>query len=114
MTRITLLCAAALLVAGSASAQTTQTTTSISTAQSAMPEHAIAAHKTGPNTAQATTTPSAMSNGKTEVSKTVVRGGPIDRSAASRDCSKQADAQNLHGKARTKMRTACMAAARKS
>lgn len=113
MTRITLLYAAALLVAGSASAQTT-TTTSMSTAQPAMPEHAIAAHKTGPNTAQATTTPSATPNGKTKVSKTVVKGGPIDRSAASMDCSKQADAQNLHGTTRRKMRTACMAAARKS
>ena len=114
MTRFALLSAAALLIAGSASAQTTTTTSAMSTAQPKMPAHAIAAHKTGPDTAQATTTPTETPNGKTKVSKTVVKGGAVSRSAASMDCSKQADAQNLHGAARKKMRTACMAAARKS
>ena len=100
--------AASALLAGAASAQT------MTTAPGAMaPGHVIAAHKTGPNTAVATTTPTQTAAGKTKVSKTVVKGGPVTRSAASMDCSKQADEQKLHGKARQKMRTACMAAARK-
>ena len=35
------------------------------------------------------------------------------RSAASIECSKQADAQNLHGKARKKFRSKCMRDLRK-
>ena len=95
--------AAAALVSGAASAQTMAPASS----------HVIAAHKTAPNTAQATTTPTSTAMGVAKTSKTVVKGGPMTRTAASMDCSKQADAQKLHGKARQKMRTACMAAARK-
>ena len=106
MNRLFLVVAVASLTAGAASAQT------MATPAPANP-HAIAAHKTGPTTAQATTTPTETATGDTKVSKTVKKGGPISRSAASMDCSKQADQQNLHGKARKKMRTACMAAAQK-
>ena len=41
------------------------------------------------------------------------KAAPVAHSAASIDCSKQADAKGLHGKAREKFRSSCKAAAKK-
>ena len=59
------------------------------------------------------TTPTKTAAGTT-TSKTTVKGAPQPRTAASLECSKQADAQNVHGKARKKMMSACKAAAKKA
>ena len=91
--------AVAALVAGAASAQ----------APAPMAKPAPAAHA-----ASAMTTPTKTAPHATTVSKTTVKGGPVTRTAASLECSKQADAQNLHGKARKKMMSTCKSAAKKA
>ncbi len=60
----------------------------------------------------AVATPTKTAAGTT-TSKTTVKGAPQPRTAASLECSKQADAQNVHGKARKKMMSACKSAAKK-
>ena len=64
--------------------------------------------------ASAMTTPTKTAPHATTTSKTTVKGGPVTRTAASMECSKQADAQNLHGKARKKMMSTCKSAAKKA
>lgn len=56
------------------------------------------------------TTPTKTAAGAV-TSKTTAKGAPVTHTAASIACSKQADAQGLHGKARQKMRSACKQAA---
>ena len=58
------------------------------------------------------TTPTKTAAGTT-ASKTTVKGAPQPRTAASLECSKQADAQKLTGKPRKKMMSACKRAAKK-
>ncbi len=80
----------------------------------APPTPSIAAHKTGPSRAVATTTPTEMANGETAVSKTVSTGAPVSARRANMACTEQANQQHLHGTARAKMRTACIAAAKRA
>jgi hypothetical protein len=74
---------------------------------------ALAAQAPAAAPAKTVVTTPTKTGGATTASKTTVKGGPVPRTAASLACSKQADAQNIHGKARHKMMSACKAAAKK-
>lgn len=58
-------------------------------------------------------TPSAMppptSSGASPPMAAPAKPSKVERTAKSKECSQQADAQNLHGKARKKFRSACKA-----
>ena len=62
-----------------------------------------------PASAAVVTTTSKMTQKATSSS---IKGPATPRTAASIDCSKQADAKNLHGKDREKFRRACMKTAK--
>ena len=67
----------------------------------------------GPKMSTAMTTPTKTAPAAMTTSKTTVKGPAMPRTAASLECSKQADAQNIHGKARKKMMSSCKSAAKK-
>lgn len=60
----------------------------------------------GPASAQSTA-PAAAPAAKTAPATTTAPKAKTERSAASLECSKQADAKGLHGKERHKFRAAC-------
>ncbi|PDT91819.1 phosphate starvation-inducible protein PsiF [Bradyrhizobium sp. Y36] len=59
-----------------------------------------------------TAAPAAKTDTKTDAAATADKKAPKERSAESLDCSKQADAEGLHGKERKKFRSECIKSAK--